>query len=1057
MGLRSYRLALGTLLAGGLLATGATRWLERAPKASEPTSAAELALTLGRERPLEPRLTGFERWQPTPGHPPAPNPLLRALTARLDRSLSSSQQRSSTRGAAMGPVEARERNPGRTHLRGLAGLLTATRPTDLTSAIAWLAQAARSESQSAALWSDLAAAYLERGRLTGQPDDQVHALGAAERALALEPRLPAARFNRALALAALGCFRSEAVNAFREAAEVEVDPAWRQEDLARAEALLAQTLPSWNTLVRQFRERPSPEAARALATRSSFEAEQWAERELLGNAPGEEELRLAESLGEAVRAVSSDSTLLEEITLVRTSGGEEESRLLARGHGTFAAGLGFYHQVDIDSARPLFERAERDLIASGSPLALWARFYRAVCQYFAGDVQSAKPTFQALLREGEGRSLLQAQSQRMLGLLEEKGVQLDSARESYQANARRFEALGCPADAGFQRAGEARVLMQQLRPRQAWRALAPALRTLELWPGAKHQRSVLDDLARYSRELAEPLAARAFDRAALAAALRGQVPLVVVEALAGRAREEASRGERAAARESLSQARSLLATIPSPVSRELLETQVLVAEVALGAGGARELERLGELIAGLERQGDDVLLPPVLGARALLLLDEGRATEARAELERAFSILRQSGRGAESGARFSAAVAQARDVFDQRVRLALELDRDPLAAFREAEQARSLEFSPKSSPRVPPPQKLATNLPPGTLVLAYWSLEDRLLLWSLSKARGVRLVEVPLSRRDLATAVSQARRALTSEAPRGEEEETLTRLGRELLGPVASELAEAERLLVVPDRELFALPFAALPSPKAGEPLVQSLVVAKSAQVPAQVPADWPAPSATAPGHVLVVGNPAFDPAEFPDLEISSLEDAATEAKRIAATFPGSALLVGTAATPERLVEELPSVGIFHFAGHTLSNNDEPERAALLLAPGGKGSGQLTAQEIERLELPRLRLAVLASCGSAWSAPLENGGALGLARAFLAAGARQVVATLWSVDDPPTRRLLARFYLHLQQGADPPLALSLAQREAQAPKTDPDGPLGRATWAGFEVYWAPAH
>jgi tetratricopeptide (TPR) repeat protein len=102
------------------------------------------------------------------------------------------------------------------------------------AAITALEESARAQ-QLPALNSDLAAAYLARGRDTGSADDYTKALAAADRALAAQPDLPQALFNRALALQALR--RSDARAAWQAVAKREGTTPWAAEAATRAESI----------------------------------------------------------------------------------------------------------------------------------------------------------------------------------------------------------------------------------------------------------------------------------------------------------------------------------------------------------------------------------------------------------------------------------------------------------------------------------------------------------------------------------------------------------------------------------------------------------------------------------------------------------------------------------------------------------------------------------------------------------------------------------------------------------------------------------------------------
>ncbi len=90
----------------------------------------------------------------------------------------------------------------------------------------------------------------------------------------------------------------------------------------------------------------------------------------------------------------------------------------------------------------------------------------------------------------------------------------------------------------------------------------------------------------------------------------------------------------------------------------------------------------------------------------------------------------------------------------------------------------------------------------------------------------------------------------------------------------------------------------------------------------------------------------------------------------------------------------------------------------------------------------------MSACQSGLGKVFE-GGVFGLARAWLHAGARQVVLSLWSIDDAATARQMADFLALLKQGIPAEQALQAAMIAARAREQDP------ALWAGFTIYGVP--
>ena len=107
--------------------------------------------------------------------------------------------------------------------------------------------------------------------------------------------------------------------------------------------------------------------------------------------------------------------------------------------------------------------------------------------------------------------------------------------------------------------------------------------------------------------------------------------------------------------------------------------------------------------------------------------------------------------------------------------------------------------------------------------------------------------------------------------------------------------------------------------------------------------------------------------------------------------------------------------------------------------------GILTAYEVMNLDLTSTHLVVLSACETGLG-KLENGeGVYGLQRSFLQAGARNILISLWKVDDQITQELMVRFYQYLFQGKAEREALKLAQLDQLKKNPNP------SAWGAFIV------
>ncbi|HEX4955410.1 MAG TPA: CHAT domain-containing tetratricopeptide repeat protein [Thermoanaerobaculia bacterium] len=381
-------------------------------------------------------------------------------------------------------------------------------------------------------------------------------------------------------------------------------------------------------------------------------------------------------------------------------------------------------------------------------------------------------------------------------------------------------------------------------------------------------------------------------------------------------------------------------------------------------------------------------------------------------------------------------------------------------------------------------------LDPETCVLAYTLGERASYLWWFGRDGWE--VHVLPAEQDIRLHVDRVIDLLgtrLSESQQHELEGELALLSEMLLAPVAPRLASHRRLILVQDGVLQGLPFALLPVPAADSgpprPLIDfhELSSTPSLSVLAMLRARAQR-TAPPPMTLAVFADPVFDPGDprlptRPKLvaagEVSSslahlasiqaarsagldcferLPASGREAEALADLVPLSQRWVVQGLEASRstvLSADLTRFRILHFATHSFTDPLHPELSGLVLSlTDGRGQprdGLLRLQEIYDLPL-NADLVTLSSCQSALGQPLRGEGLRSLAQAFFFAGARAVLASLWSVDDEATAHLMAYFYEALfRDGLSPQAALRRAQMRL---REDPSF-SHPADWAGFLV------
>jgi tetratricopeptide (TPR) repeat protein len=250
-------------------------------------------------------------------------------------------------------------------------------------------------------------------------------------------------------------------------------------------------------------------------------------------------------------------------------------------------------------------------------------------------------------------------------------------------------------------------------------------------------------------------------------------------------------------------------------------------------------------------------------------------------------------------------------------------------------------------------------------------------------------------------------------------------LSRTLGATLLSGVPVTRHLIVVPDGPLSAIPFEGLAEPGSKALLIEQSDVSylPSAQFLAR--AKPPARSLLPWQRQLVaLGDPPAGNSGALDENWQSLPASAGEIRSIQRVLPGrSEAHLGADARKSYLAgSALENVPLLHFGTHAMVDAETPDRSRILLA-----SGYLFQREVYSLDLRGVDLVTISACDTARGKIVRGEGMQAFSRAFLAAGARSTVASLWRVPDDASAAFMKQFYYFLAQG----LAKSQALRSAK--------------------------
>ncbi|GAA4643296.1 hypothetical protein GCM10023115_12560 [Pontixanthobacter gangjinensis] len=272
--------------------------------------------------------------------------------------------------------------------------------------------------------------------------------------------------------------------------------------------------------------------------------------------------------------------------------------------------------------------------------------------------------------------------------------------------------------------------------------------------------------------------------------------------------------------------------------------------------------------------------------------------------------------------------------------------------------------------------------------------------------------------------------------------------------------SRAGRLLIVAAKDSGTAPYAALPLANGYLAENWSLVVMPDVLSLGedQIGFDF---GAIDINKAVIVGNP--DLTSHTSQKWRDLPGAKEEALAVSNLLPdpNNTVLIGEKATTSalrRAISKRRDTGLVYIASHAVSNNNNPlTRSYIAMAQKHYWAGEIRVEQFPGWKNHH-PLVVLSACQTGLGRTFE-GGHFGISKTWKTAGAGQVVASLWNVDDKATNVLMTKFVTHLKAGIAPEFAMQKAQIDTLHYENRPNNrPYFNdpKKWASFTVFGQPS-
>jgi CHAT domain-containing protein len=395
--------------------------------------------------------------------------------------------------------------------------------------------------------------------------------------------------------------------------------------------------------------------------------------------------------------------------------------------------------------------------------------------------------------------------------------------------------------------------------------------------------------------------------------------------------------------------------------------------------------------------------PYLYRARASLLL--GKRDEALLDLERGIVEIERQPLQLPGLAAASPVDDAGEALFDDAIRLTLDRG-DRNRAFQYAERRLAQSGFGLNAAHPPAIEDLQRRLRgTATIVLHITSLSDEVVVFAVAGSDAI-VARSPISRAHL---VQLAAAAENGDAA------TLRALFDVLIRPSARILDRGEEVIVIADRRLERVPFAALYDAARKRHLIQNLsvAIAPSAAVLDNI-------ETSAPREITAITLPSGE-----RVATNALPETGGEVNEIVPLYAEAHVISTTDATYASLHEALRRDAVVHIAGHT-ERQQGSDDTALRFAGGERATWSRIAAD----SVGRNTIVVLAACETLRGSASPHIRSLSLGAAFAAAGAGSVIGTLTPIGDADARELFLAIHRRLSAGESPAQALRHTQLDA---------------------------